>query len=94
MATYVMLGSYSVEAIARISAARTKAAAKIIGDCDGQLKAAYVLLGDVDILLVTEFPGIEKAMKASVTLSRQLGIAFKTAAAVSVEEFDRLVAGK
>jgi uncharacterized protein with GYD domain len=94
MATYLMFGKYSIEALTKISAARTKNANTLIGDCGGVLKTAYALLGETDLVLVAEFPGNEKAMKASVSLSKQLGIAFKTEPALSVEEFDKLIAGK
>jgi hypothetical protein len=36
-------------------------------------------------------PGTEQAMKASVALSKMLGIGFSTAPAVSVEVFDKLM---
>jgi hypothetical protein len=49
------------------------------------------LLGDVDILLLADFPDNTKAMKASIELSKQLGIGFRTAPAVSVEFFDNLM---
>jgi uncharacterized protein with GYD domain len=94
MATYLMFGKYSIDALAKISAARTKSANAMIGDCGGVLKAAYALLGETDLVLVVEFPSTEKAMKASVSLAKQLGIAFKTEPAVSVEEFDKLITGK
>ena len=60
----------------------------------GALKAGYALLGDKDLVLVVEFPGTDKAMKASVALSKLLGIGFTTAPAVSVEDFDKLIKGK
>ena len=94
MTTYLMFGKYSIDALAKISAARTKSANAILGDCGGVLKGAYALLGETDLVLIVEFPSIDKAMKASVSLAKQLGIAFKTAPAVSVEEFDKLIAGK
>jgi uncharacterized protein with GYD domain len=48
-------------------------------------------MGEHDLVLVVEFPDNESALKASVGLSRLLGISFKTAPAVSIEAFDRLV---
>jgi len=94
MATYLMFGKYSIDALAKISLARTKSANAFIGACGGVIKDAYALLGETDLVLVVEFPSIEKAMKASVSLAKQLGIAFKTEPAVSVEEFDKLITGK
>jgi uncharacterized protein with GYD domain len=91
MATYLMFGKYSSDAVGKISAERTKNAAAKIGDAGGEVKAGYALLGEKDLVLIVEFPGIEEAMKASVALSKLLGISFATSPAVSVEEFDKLV---
>jgi hypothetical protein len=41
---------------------------------------------------VVTLPSLEAALKASVALSKQTGIAFTTSPAISVEEFDKLVA--
>jgi len=90
--TYFMFGSYSTEAVKEISAERTKKATAIIDDAGGEVKSAYALLGAHDLVLIVEFPGTEQAMKASVGLARLLGIAFTTSPAVSVDDFDRLVA--
>jgi uncharacterized protein with GYD domain len=92
MATYLMFGKYSKDSIGQISAARTKSAAAAIGDCGGQLKSGYALLGEKDLVLIAELPSTEAAMKASVALSKLLGIGFTTAPAVTVDEFDKLFA--
>jgi len=92
MATYLMFGKYTHEAVGQISTARTKSAAGVIGDCGGQLKGGYALLGEKDLVLIVELPGTEAAMKASAGLSKLLGIGFTTAPAVTVEEFDKLFA--
>ncbi len=94
MATYLMSGKYSIDALAKISAARTKNANEMIGDCGGVLKSAYALLGGQISSWLLSSRGPEKAMKASVSLAKQLGITFKTEPAVSVEEFDKLITGK
>jgi uncharacterized protein with GYD domain len=94
MATYLLFGKYSIDALSKISAARTKSAKLIIGDTGGVLKDAYALLGETDLVLVVDFPSTEKAMKASIALSKKLGIGFKTAPAIKVEEFDKLIPGK
>jgi uncharacterized protein with GYD domain len=53
----------------------------------------YAMLGEKDLLLVVELPGVAAAMQASVALSRMTGIAFTTSPAITVEEFDQLMAG-
>ncbi|MBC8446593.1 MAG: GYD domain-containing protein [Chloroflexi bacterium] len=90
MATYFMFGSYTLDALDEISAERTENAAAIIGDCGGKLEAVYALLGDTDLVLITDFPSTAAVMKASIALSSELGIAFSSAPALKAAEFDKL----
>ena len=94
MLTFIMFGKYSFGAVKEISAERTAKATAIIGDIGGKVKAGYALLGEHDIVLVVDFPGVKEAMKASVELTKLLGISFTTAPAVTVEEFDKLIQGR
>jgi uncharacterized protein with GYD domain len=91
MATYLMFGKYSQEALDQISAERSEKAIALLKDLGAETKAGYALMGEHDLVLVVEFPDNESALKASVGLSRLLGIAFKTAPAVSIEAFDHLI---
>ncbi|MGA9351357.1 MAG: GYD domain-containing protein [Anaerolineae bacterium] len=93
MPTFFMFGKYSIDALKEISAERTKNATAIVGDCGGEIKAGYALLGETDLVLIVDFPGVKEAMKASVELTKLLGISFTTAPAVTVEEFDKLIEG-
>lgn len=93
MATFFLLGRYSIDAVKDISAERTARATATIGDHGGEVKAGYVLLGETDLVLIVDFPGVEEALKASVELTKMLGISFTTAPAVTVETFDKLIAG-
>lgn len=93
MPTFFMFGKYSIDALKEISAERTKNATAIVGDCGGEIKAGYALLGETDLVLIVDFPGVKEAMKASVELAKLLGISFTTAPAVTVEEFDKLIEG-
>jgi uncharacterized protein with GYD domain len=92
MATYLMFGKYSAKAVKAISAKRTADAAALIKQNGGKLKAGYALLGDVDLILVVELPDTESVMKTSAALSLLLGISFSTAPALSVQDFDKLMA--
>jgi uncharacterized protein with GYD domain len=92
VATYLMFGKYSQDALSKISAKRTAGAAALIKKHGGELKAGYALLGDVDLVLVADLPDTETALKVSIALSRQLGIGFRTAPAVNVDTFDKLMA--
>ncbi len=93
MATFLMFGKYSPQAMAKMSPQRTKAAVKLIQKFGGSVEAMYATLGETDLVLVLNFPGTAEAMQASVALAKQTGIAFTTAPAVTVEEFDKLMAG-
>ena len=91
MAMYLMFGKFSIDAVKEISAERTKKATAIVENCGGQVKAVYALLGEIDAVAVVDFPGVKEAMKASVELTKMLGISFTTAPAVTIEEFDKLI---
>ena len=90
MAKYIMLGRYTPEAIGKISGARTKKAKDIINKLDGKLESILALLGEHDLLLITEFPDIAMAVKASLAISKETGIRFRTLPALEVEQFDKL----
>ena len=92
MTTYFMFGSYSQESIKKLSAKRTEKTIALIEENGGKLTAGYALLGDIDIVLIVDFPKSEQAMKTSVALSRMLGIGFSTSPAVTFETFDQLTA--
>ena len=89
-----MFGSYSSGAVKEISAERTIKTAAVIDGLGGKLKAGYALLGKADLALIVEFPGVKEAMKASVELTKLLGISFTTLPAVTVDEFDKLIEGE
>ena len=91
MAKFVMLGRYSSESIKGIAADRTKRGIEIIEKSGGKVNSILALLGNYDLLLVVDFPGIAEAMKASVALTKLTGIGFTTSPAMSVEEFDKAV---
>ncbi len=91
MATYLMFGKYSAEAVKGISAKRTNATIALIKKYGGELKSGYALLGEVDLVLIVDLPDTERAMKTSAALTKLLGISFSTLPAVSMEDFDKLM---
>ncbi len=91
MSTYILFGKYSLESAKLISKKRTSVGASIIKKHGGELKAGYILLGSVDVVLIVELPDTDSAIQTSVELTRTLGIAFTTAPAVTVEQFDKLM---
>ena len=91
MATYLMFGNYSQDAVKKISPERTDKAFALIKKQGGVVKAGYALLGENDLLLIVDLPGTEQAIKVSVALSKMLGMSFTTSPAVTVEDFDRMM---
>jgi len=92
MATFLMLGKYSSDAVKQISADRTEKTMKLAKQFRGEIKGMYALLGEYDLLFIGDFPGAEQAMQFSVALAKLTGIAFTTSPAVTVAEFDKLMA--
>jgi uncharacterized protein with GYD domain len=92
MATFLMFGKYSADAVKKISAERTEKTMKLAKKFKGEVKAMFAVLGKYDLLFIAEFPGVDKAMQFSVSLSKLTGIAFTSFPAVTVAEFDKLMA--
>ncbi len=91
MMTFIFFGKYTMEGLKGMSAERTEDAVDAIEKCGGQVGAMYAVLGPYDLVFVLSFPSTEDAMKCSVFLARMTGIAFTTAPAVSVEQFDQMM---
>jgi len=91
MATYFMFGKYTLDGIKDISVKRTEKASALVKKHGGEIKSVYALLGATDLVLIVDFPGTEQAMKASVELTKLLGVSFTTAPAVTAEEFDKIM---
>ena len=91
MLTYLMLGKYTAESLKDISAERTQDAIKLIKELGGEVHSMFALLGDIDLAFVVDFPGLEQGMKASIALSKQMGISFTTLLAMEVKDFDRII---
>ncbi len=91
MTTFIFFGKYSMDGLKAMSAQRTEDAVEAIEQCGGQVEGMYATLGEHDLVLIIAFPSVEDAMKCSVFLSRMTGIAFTSAPAVSVEQFDQLM---
>ena len=81
MATFFMFGRYTSDAIREASAERTVKATALLDKLGGEIKAGYALLGETDLVLIVDFPGVKEAMKASVELNKLLGIGFTTSPA-------------
>jgi uncharacterized protein with GYD domain len=65
---------------------------KLVKQFRGEIKGMYALLGEYDLLFIADLPSAEQAMQFSVALSKMTGIAFTTSPALTVVEFDKLMA--
>jgi uncharacterized protein with GYD domain len=92
MAKFFMYGKYTKEALGDISADRTGKALDVIARAGGKVNSMYALLGKYDIVLITDFPGVAEVMKASVALNKLTNIAFTSFPAITIEEFDKIIA--
>lgn len=92
MSTFFMLGKYSSEAVKSISAERTEKCNDLIKKFGGAVNSMYVLIGEYDLAFIVDFPSEKEVIKASIALNRMTGIAFCTSPAITVEEFDRMIA--
>ena len=93
MNTFFFFGDYTRDALDGIDARRTRIAEETITGYGGRLKSVYALLGDHDIVMIAELPGVPEALQVSVTMSRQTGISFTSCPALPVADFDRLASG-
>ena len=92
MSRFFMLGKYSSEAVKGLSSKRTNEAVSSIEEIGGKVISMYALMGGYDLVLIVDFPGLGEAMKASIVLSKLTGISFSTFPAVTVEQFDEMIA--
>lgn len=92
MATYFLTGTYGIDAIKGISRQRTADVTRMIEDVGGNLVSMYLLLGEKDLVIIAEFPGLKEAIKGSVSISKMTGISFTTNPAITASEFDEFMA--
>ncbi len=92
MSKFFMLGKYSASAVKGLSSERTNEAVSSIEKFGGKVVSMYALLGGYDLVLIVDFPSLRQAMKASIALSKLTEISFSTFPAVTVEQFDKMIA--
>ncbi len=90
MTSFFLFGSYTQDALDGIDAERTKKAEEIITGFGGKLRSVYALLGEYDIVMIADLPGVPEAVQVSIALNRDTGIAFTSYPAIPVADFDRL----
>lgn len=91
MATYFLTGTYTAEAIKGISSKRTADITEMIENIGGKVVSMYLLLGEKDLVIIAEFPGLKEAIQGSVSISKMTGISFSTNPAITAKEFDEFM---
>ena len=91
MATYLMLGKYTAEALKGASAERTKKAQDVIAKAGGKIQTMYALLGRYDLVLIVDLPDNAAAVKVSADLVKMTGVGFTTSPTLSIAEFDKAI---
>ena len=89
MDKFFMFGRYSAEGLREISPERTAQVRELVASKGGKVRDIYVLLGEYDMVLIVELPGMTDAVKTALALGQLTGICFSTCAAVAIEEFDK-----
>lgn len=92
MATFIMFGKYSAEALKGMSTDRTQQIAGIIKKYGGEVQGMYATLGGQDLIFIVTLPGVEQAMQVSVAINKMTGISFTTSQAITAAEFDKIMA--
>jgi uncharacterized protein with GYD domain len=92
MPLYVTLGKYTSEAMKNINevSERLQQNTRLVESKGGKVVAFYGLMGEWDILVITEFPDEKSAMSALLTIGKAGRLATHTMTAVAGEEFATL----
>jgi uncharacterized protein with GYD domain len=92
MPVYVTLGKYTAEAMKAINEVpeRLQQNTQLIESKGGKLLAFYGLMGDWDILAITEFPDEKSAVSALLTIGKAGRLVTHTMTAIAGEEFATL----
>jgi uncharacterized protein with GYD domain len=92
METFFIFGKSSPKELKEISLKYKAEIVRLVKDFGGDVGSMYVMLREKYLILISAFPEIKTAEKASVTLSKFTGISFRTLPAIPVDEFYELTA--
>ena len=93
MPTFVTLGKWTDQGIRNVkdSPKRRQAFEDKITSMGGKVKDTYLVLGDYDIVVVTEVPNDETAAKLALGTAMQGNMRTTTMRAFSREEMDKII---
>ncbi len=90
MRTFFIFGKSSLKELKEISLKYKAEVVSLVENFEGDVKSMYVMLGQKYLVLISAFPGIKTARKASIALSKLTGISFGILPVVRVDEFNEL----
>ncbi|MDH3601190.1 MAG: GYD domain-containing protein [Candidatus Tectomicrobia bacterium] len=90
MPTYVTLLNYSAEGFKELSEERRQQQINLIESQGGRVIGAYGLMGEWDVMLITEFPNEKSAMRALLNTCQSGMGTTQTMTALPWEEFVQL----
>lgn len=91
MKTFLIFGKSSPKELKELSLKYKAEIVRLVKDFGGDVGSMYVML-EKYMILISAFPGIKTAEKASITLSKFTGISFRTLSAIPLDEFYELTA--
>ena len=95
MPTYISLIQYTQQGIQAIkeSPKRLDAARKVYEQNGGKLKEFYLVMGDNDLIIITEAPNDEVAAKINLAIGSKGNVRTKTSRAFTEAEYRKIVEG-
>jgi uncharacterized protein with GYD domain len=91
MRTFFIFGKSSPKELKEISLKYREEVVSLVKNFGGDVRSMYVMLREKHLVLIFAFPGIKRAMKASIALSKLTGISFTISPAVPVDEFNKIM---
>jgi len=73
MATFMIFGNYTKEALDGPGAARIREAGALVRQHGGKVKGMYALLGEHDLVLIVDLPDMANTIQVSTTFSEVAG---------------------
>ena len=91
MKTFLIFGKSSPKELKELSLKYKAEIVRLVKDTGGDVGSMYVML-EKYMILISAFPGMKTAEKASITLTKFTGISFRTLPVIPVDEFYELTA--
>ena len=92
MRTFMILGKSTSEELKEISLKYRVEVVRLVKNFGGDVKSMYVMVKEKYLVIFFVFPGLKRAMKASIALSKLTGISFRILPVVPVDEFSKIMA--